>query len=563
MFTYDNCRPWQKRYFDKLNTWKETTFLCVALPGSGKTLPTLLFAKSWLEENDRRLVVVVAPTRNVRRQWRNIAYKCFKLDFQVREFDGGIKVGMRGVVVTYSTVAMNSQSFRTLCEQHEVLVVFDEFHHAGESQTWGLAVLEAFGSASMRIALSGTPWRSDGGVMPFLERDETDEYIRHEYHDWPAALEEEPRAIRELAFYPYHGDATILNRATGKTRTVHSATAMISTDDEAKCLRGRVSNVKWYRNVLVDAVERLRKLRRTVSDAAGIVVCVDITHAGEVADALAEVTGRDPVLVTSDDRDSEKLIEKFAESKDEWIVAVRQVSEGADIPRLMVGVFLTNYTTELYFRQFIGRVVRHRGTEHDNEAYIYYPFHSDLHRYAEEILKMQAIAIQRMKDRDPGQPADPPPSPTLGSVVTEVSEAEFAGNVLPMVGKSYGPDRATAIANFAEQYRLTENKAAEIMLGLGLIDDEPGTPDAEKSYASGDDDRPLEDRIDDMRKRQNRRIGYWAKLTGRTYEELQNEASDAAGIWSVKDKSVTEDQLIRREVYIEQKIFEARRRTPQ
>ena len=41
-----------------------------------------------------------------------------------------------------------------------------------------------------------------------------------------------------------------------------------------------------------------------------------------------------------------------------WIVAVRMVSEGVDIPRLRVGVYATTTTTELFFRQAVGRFVR-------------------------------------------------------------------------------------------------------------------------------------------------------------------------------------------------------------
>ena len=41
-----------------------------------------------------------------------------------------------------------------------------------------------------------------------------------------------------------------------------------------------------------------------------------------------------------------------------WLVAVRMVSEGVDIPRLRVGVYATTTTTELFFRQAVGRFVR-------------------------------------------------------------------------------------------------------------------------------------------------------------------------------------------------------------
>ena len=43
-----------------------------------------------------------------------------------------------------------------------------------------------------------------------------------------------------------------------------------------------------------------------------------------------------------------------------WLVAVRMVSEGVDVPRLAVGVYATSASTPLFFAQAIGRFVRSR-----------------------------------------------------------------------------------------------------------------------------------------------------------------------------------------------------------
>ena len=51
-----------------------------------------------------------------------------------------------------------------------------------------------------------------------------------------------------------------------------------------------------------------------------------------------------------------------AESDDPWIVAVRMVSEGVDIPRLAGGVYATNTLTDLFFRQAVGRLEQVVGT---------------------------------------------------------------------------------------------------------------------------------------------------------------------------------------------------------
>ena len=54
---------------------------------------------------------------------------------------------------------------------------------------------------------------------------------------------------------------------------------------------------------------------------------------------VREITGEAPTLVLSDDVGSGKRIEEFAASDSRWMVAVRMVSEGVDIPRLRVGVY--------------------------------------------------------------------------------------------------------------------------------------------------------------------------------------------------------------------------------
>jgi len=64
--------------------------------------------------------------------------------------------------------------------------------------------------------------------------------------------------------------------------------------------------------------------------------------------------------VLSDEKSSSERIETFAASSQRWMVAVRMVSEGVDVPRLAVGVYATSASTPLYFAQAVGRFVRAR-----------------------------------------------------------------------------------------------------------------------------------------------------------------------------------------------------------
>ena len=84
------------------------------------------------------------------------------------------------------------------------------------------------------------------------------------------------------------------------------------------------------------------------------------TAARAYARVLAEVSGERPAVVLSDDATASGRIETFAGDDSRWMVAVRMVSEGVDVPRLAVGVYATSTSTPLFFAQAVGRFVRAR-----------------------------------------------------------------------------------------------------------------------------------------------------------------------------------------------------------
>ena len=62
-------------------------------------------------------------------------------------------------------------------------------------------------------------------------------------------------------------------------------------------------------------------------------------------------------VVTSDDPSATDRIASYARDSSEWLVAVRMVSEGVDVPRLAVGVYATTTSTNLFFAQASGSVL--------------------------------------------------------------------------------------------------------------------------------------------------------------------------------------------------------------
>jgi hypothetical protein len=113
--------------------------------------------------------------------------------------------------------------------------------------------------------------------------------------------------------------------------------------------------------VLRAADTRLTQVRAGgMPDAGGLVIASDHKAARAYAGILRDISGSPPVVVLSDDRGASDRIAEFTASQDRWMVAVRMVSEGVDVPRLAVGVYATSVTTPLFFAQAVGRFVRAR-----------------------------------------------------------------------------------------------------------------------------------------------------------------------------------------------------------
>jgi hypothetical protein len=113
--------------------------------------------------------------------------------------------------------------------------------------------------------------------------------------------------------------------------------------------------------VLRAADQRLTQKRENgIPDAGGLVIATDQETAKAYAQVLHRVTGQVATVVLSDDPKASGKIAEFAATNERWMIAVRMVSEGVDVPRLAVGVYATSSSTPLFFAQAIGRFVRNR-----------------------------------------------------------------------------------------------------------------------------------------------------------------------------------------------------------
>ena len=357
-----SLRGWQRRALVKYLAAKPRDFLAVATPGAGKTPFALRIAAELLAERAVEQVTVVVPTEHLKVQWANAAARMgIAIDPRFSNSDSQTSSDYHGVAVTYAQVASHPTRHRVRTENRKTLVIFDEIHHGGDAKTWGEAIREAFDDATRRLALTGTPFRSDDSPIPFVTYEPDSAGFQRSKADhvygYSDALAD--GVVRPVVFLAYSGEARWRDSA-GEEYSARLGEPL-SAEHTARAWRTALDPTgEWMPAVIAAAHRRLTQKREHVPDAAGMILASDQTSARAYADLLRKITGETPTVVLSDDPTASDRISAFSESTSTWLVAVRMVSEGVDVPRLAVGVYATSASTPLFFAQAIGRFVRSR-----------------------------------------------------------------------------------------------------------------------------------------------------------------------------------------------------------
>lgn len=374
-------RNWQEQAVRSFHALQKLDSLTVATPGSGKTVYALKCAHDLISDGRVERLVVVAPTNHLRRQWAEASARCgIDIDPNWSNSDGVEARDYFGVAVTYQQVSYAPDLYDLNCRR-KTLVILDEVHHAGDSLDWGNKLRAAFRSAVYRLSLSGTPFRNDNQQIPFVTYE--DNRSRADFvYSYGEALAD--GVCRPIYFPTIEGDVSWL-RGNGEEMNC-SLLDNLSRTKAAERLRAVLDpSGNWIQDVLREADARLSQMQREGhSDAAGLVIAIDQHHARQISALLKSITGERPALAISDEENSSNVIREFARAgnRQRWIVAVKMVSEGVDIPRLRVGVYATTVQSELFFRQAVGRFVRAIPNLEEQSAALFLPADAKLIRHA-------------------------------------------------------------------------------------------------------------------------------------------------------------------------------------
>jgi len=383
-----SLRKWQAEaleVYDKAKQAERKSILWEATPGSGKTFAALQLCKIELAKRSAKRVIVVVPTTHLKLQWERAAMEVgFALDSNFHEKKKTLARDYHGAVLSYQQIGCNPKKYKALASN--AVVVLDEVHHAGDGLSWGESLKFCFSTASFVLCLSGTAFRSDNNPIPFVHY--SPEGVSEPDYSYTYSDAVGDRVCRPTAFFTYGGDVAWQD---GEAQVSANFSDAIDKVGRAKRLRAALDPESgWIEPMLKDADQMLTAVRKEHPQAGALLVASSQKNARALAKVIFKVSGRKAVVVLSEDPVANKKLKAFEAGNDRWLVACNMVSEGVDVPRLRIGVFATTVKTKMYFRQFLGRIVRKTNTpEGVQTAFFYLPADHWLKRLAEEVEEEQ------------------------------------------------------------------------------------------------------------------------------------------------------------------------------
>lgn len=405
-------RDWQREALQKALDWllvkaTDRHFLINAAPGAGKTLASCAITKQLIDLDEIDRVIVIAPRSEVINQWgEDFLQVTGRHMAKVTGADGDIASLSLDVCATWSAIQGLLPELQAVCRTSRTLVICDEHHHAAVEAAWGQGANGAFAEARFVIVLTGTPVRSDGAESVWLAYDDAGAI---DHPDEGTYVLTYGKAVdlgycRPVTFHRHEGKFTVdlddrhtirvsghvkpeipkdLKRIPGLQKALDfyrlARTPQYEKDGATPLLTGyQATMIEW-------GSDKLTELRHRMPRAGGLVIAPNIEMAEYMVDLIERIEGERPMLVHSQMPNPTSKIRAFRNTDKRWLVSVAMVSEGVDIKRLRVLVYLPNALTELAFRQAVGRVVRTLGPEDDTRAYVVMPAFETFEVYARRI----------------------------------------------------------------------------------------------------------------------------------------------------------------------------------
>ena len=429
-------RAWQVEVQQSMSQWldeqprnkdrdpQDKCFVVEAVMGAGKTFAMGALARLLLDKGLIDNVLVLVPLNNLKQNAADDLIEAWDLHlwagsniipaFEAENYNGQILLYQ-----SLTEATLHSAIGYWTRRGQRLLVIADEVHHgsAEKEKAWGEALAYAIKHSEISILLSGTFWRSDGHRIPganyrTTNAQQTKGLVQAHYS---YQMERGQRdGVVSLVFFDTKAGTVSYTPAKFPGEVVTADIDRHQFDESGKPLftgeayRAFLStNHQFAEEIIRKCQEELHKKRLVHFEKYGagedapkppaaLAVARSTKEARHLANLISRVTGNRPPIVDSAQDDPVGDIAKFRQGIGEWIVAVKMISEGTDIPRLKVLAYFGSEMTQLVFHQVVGRIMRVRkdkpgkeGQPINEDGYAFIPEHPKLYRYVKEFRDAQ------------------------------------------------------------------------------------------------------------------------------------------------------------------------------
>ncbi len=373
----DSIELWDHQR-DAIEWWKQHDCrgIFAMATGTGKTFTALRAARL---EADIRLTVIVVPTNILIDQWKSEIRDVFGEDTLLLECTGNtdwrkeilsitnvyregslesVTQLSRSVLLTTPHTA-SSDPFQDAVrhiDPDRLQIIVDEVHNAGADTFQRIFEIDA----GRRIGLSATPdrkWDEEGtnaiysyfgGQDPF--RFETAEAIENGY----------------LAPYEYHplicqltpGEYDDYKEISTEINQKYAIAGQSDDEDDQQSLERLLQQRARIKKGATQKPERFGRFLDSDHPTPAIVFCEDTDQLDEIRSELDERDLKYGVYISTREDEQDKAFHKFRTGAIDYLLAIRCLDEGVDVPDCPTAVLISSSTNERQYIQRRGRVLR-------------------------------------------------------------------------------------------------------------------------------------------------------------------------------------------------------------
>lgn len=595
---------WQQEALDQYRrAVSPARFLCSAFPGMGKTE-----LGAAILEYTGRFGIVLVPQADSVTSWRKTLHGRGICPAARIDKDGYSRTcascgkPTKAIVLTYDGAAAKPN---LICSAYSAngsaLLICDEVHHLRAQGAWCAPIISARPYVDSVLALSATPFRTDESPVPFVHtegpwtRDISllPDHCTADY-GYGNALSMEPPPVNRVVMEHFDADVTWLEAESEDGPGVEKK-ASLSNEKNTKAVERKARRFAvdargdWLPLVVRKADDQLEFIRDTDRRAGGIILCRNTDTAVYTADLLVEATSG-PVTVYTEQyqtmrhvkghgridpntgarigSESGKVLDSYRDGDGKWIVTVRKISEGVDVPRLRVMVYATVTRTKLFFIQALGRIIRQvfeLPEDVDQHAWMYIPDDKLLRLFAAEVENDIADAEIAAIDEDDdvcggGDGGQQPDRKNWDRFVS--SEPEYTGATSG--GHMHDPE-------LAELARQLPGSPTDVLAMLRACRSRgwltvPGIVEEPVTLFDSVSIDPANELVSAIQKK-TKAVNSWAaqrfqsgefREFSHSFKACHSELGDSFGVWK-ENKDVTVDQVLKATKYARERIQDLRR----